>query len=310
MKKKYGIYTLLLLLPIFLSCKGTIEKTVITEEKKPVFNHVPTKPINGKLLGVVELGAAGFNSFIINVDKDLNWEYIKKEYGTSLIVEGMTNTALVNQKLRDYINSILSFGLAKEDIYFVVSSGAAKEEITKIISNELENIGYTVNSVSVEQEGAYALKSVVPKEYINTSFIVDIGSGNTKISYFNENGTPVILETHGAKYYQKGIEDITVFEDVKKETAKIPLIKKSRCFMIGGVPTELARLIKKEEKKYTILNSDPEKFNSITVNGGKKLQSGFNIYKAIKQESMANYIIYDADGNFTVGFLLDKITKQ
>src|SRR4051794_5997161 len=32
------------------------------------FNYTPEKPVNGILRGVVEVGATGFNSFIINMD--------------------------------------------------------------------------------------------------------------------------------------------------------------------------------------------------------------------------------------------------
>lgn len=305
--KKIAVTSLLILtLLTILSCKNTIQKKDIGLEKNISFNYTPVKPINGKLLGVVELGAAGFNSFIIEVDENLNWELKHKEYGTSLIVEGMTNTELVNQKLRSYIESISTFGLDKKDIYFVVSSGAAKEDITKLISKELKNIGYIVNNVSVTEEGAYALKAILPKKFIASSFLVDIGSGNTKISYFNKEEIPITFETHGAKYYQKGTEDTDVFNDVQKAIAKIPSAKKSNCFIIGGSPTQLARLIQKEESTYTVLNTDPTKFTNIPTNGGKKLQSGLNIYNAIEKDPLVKKIIYFLDGNFTVGFLLEK----
>ena len=305
MKIKYGIYTLFIVLIFIFSCKN--KENNILKEKTPVFKHALQKPINGKLMGVVELGAAGFNSFIINVDEHMNWELKNRAYGVSLIVEGMTNTQLVNQKLRDYVQQINTFGVAKEDIYFVVSSGAAKEEITQLISKELKSIGYDVNIVTATQEGSYALKAVLPEKFNNTSFLVDLGSGNTKIGYYDKDETPIIIETHGAKYYQKGIEDIDVFKDVKKAIAKIPTKKRTHCFMIGGTPYQLARLIKKEDHIYTVLNSDPKKLEEIAENGGKKLQSGLNIYKAIQEQSKVKKIIHVLDGNFTIGFLLEKI---
>ncbi|HEY9702052.1 MAG TPA: hypothetical protein V6C58_06380, partial [Allocoleopsis sp.] len=48
---------------------------------RPTFNYKPTPPLNGKLKGVVELGASGFNSFIINIDAQKDWKLEKAEYG-------------------------------------------------------------------------------------------------------------------------------------------------------------------------------------------------------------------------------------
>ena len=297
---------LILLALVSFSCKKSQKKEIIDNKKLPVFNFSPKKPIDGKLLGVVELGAAGFNSFIISVDEAMNWQLVEKEYGNSLIVEGMTNTELVNQKLRDYLDKISAHGLSKKNIHFVVSSGAAKEEITQIIAKELENIGYEVNTVTAEEEGLYALRAILYKEFINNSFVVDFGSGNTKISYFKSDGTPVTLETHGAKYYQKGIEDEQVFNDIKKLVAKIPLEKRVQCFMIGGVPTKLAEVTQEKEELFTVLNPDAKMFEKAAIDGGKKIQSGLNIYKAIQEGTDVEKLIYFKDGNFTVGFLLEK----
>lgn len=303
--KKFQLKCILLII-IFCSCKTTTEKDKKLIINNFTFNYVPQKPANGKLFGLVELGAAGFNSFIIDVDKDLNWELKKKEYGTSLIVEGMTNTELVNQKLRGSIDEIARFGVAAKDIYFIVSSGAAKEEITTLMVAELKKIGYTVNSVTVEEEGAYAFKAVLPKKFREDSFVVDIGSGNTKISYIKSDGSVETLESHGAKYYQKGLEDEQVFQEVRATLAQVPLNKRKQCFLIGGVPTKLARFTNKKEELYTVLNPNATYFNAFAKEAGKKVQAGLNIYKAIQEATGVQKVIYVLDGNFTTGFLLEK----
>ncbi|WCC44838.1 hypothetical protein PJW08_15000 [Tenacibaculum finnmarkense] len=68
----------------FVSCKSEekkevkltskiAEKSAKKEKRKTAsFNYKPTKPINGTLKGVVELGASGFNSFIVAIDKNNN----------------------------------------------------------------------------------------------------------------------------------------------------------------------------------------------------------------------------------------------
>ena len=43
----------------------------------PAFSYRPTAPVGGKLKGVVELGASGFNLFIVRVDNQRNWKLEK-----------------------------------------------------------------------------------------------------------------------------------------------------------------------------------------------------------------------------------------
>ena len=64
-----------------------------TTTSTPSFNYTAPEPVNGKLRGVVELGATGFNSFIIRADAQKNWKLEKADYGSSLLYESMTNDA-------------------------------------------------------------------------------------------------------------------------------------------------------------------------------------------------------------------------
>jgi hypothetical protein len=75
---------------------------------KFVYNN-PT-PENGKLKGVVELGASGFNSFIINVDAQKNWELKKADFGASLVYDKLTNDTEIKSKLVEYITSMTDYG--------------------------------------------------------------------------------------------------------------------------------------------------------------------------------------------------------
>ena len=116
--------------------KSTIvfQDQIVSGSKKSEFKYQPIKPINGKLKGVVELGASGFNSFIINIDEDKNWEIKHKEYGNSFVAESATNALEIQNKLKKYIQNIIDFGVEADQIHFVISSGAAKVNITKNIN--------------------------------------------------------------------------------------------------------------------------------------------------------------------------------
>ncbi|ALL07524.1 hypothetical protein AQ505_19725 [Pedobacter sp. PACM 27299] len=261
------------------------------------FNYTPEKPVNGEYKGVVEVGASGFNSFIVNIDKEKRWEIVSKDFGKSFVYEGMASTTDIRMGLKDYIGGMFDKGLKSKNIHFVISSGAQKEPKTAVISSELKNMGYVVNLVTPEEEGKLALKCVLPDSYANTSFVVDIGSGNTKICW--KDNTVHFEEAPGAKYYEKDITDQVVYDKVKQAAQKIPDARRKVCFIIGGVPFELANQGRKGQERYTVLK-DPGKYKTDKI----KIKSGVNIYQGIKDATNCNTFVFDWDSNFTIGFLL------
>ncbi|MBZ4189760.1 hypothetical protein [Niabella beijingensis] len=263
------------------------------------FNYEPEKPVNGELKGVVEVGASGFNSFIINMDQEKRWEIVSKDFGQSFAYEGMATTEDIRAGLKKYIGDMFDKGVRSRNVHFVISSGAQKEPKTKIIASELKKMGYVVNLVTPDQEGKLALKSVLPNAYRDNSFVADIGSGNTKISWADAGDNVQAVETPGAKYYEKGLKDDAVYAEVKTAAAKIPTDKREVCFILGGVPFELAKEIRNGEERYTVLKA-PEDYKSDKV----KTKSGVNIYKAIKDATNCDTFVFDWDANFTIGFLL------
>ena len=267
------------------------------------FTYIPSEPVNGKKKAVVELGAAGFNLFIIEIDKDKNWKSMKKEFGSSLVSEGMTNAETIKIKLQDYIRSIVDFGVAGKDIHFVVSSGAAKETIIDEITKALKKIGYFVNVVTPEQEAKYAFRCTLPNGYEETAFVVDLGSGNTKVSYMKGDNI-IAKETYGAKYFQKGTDDKTVYDDVRGKVADIPSANRRTLFFIGGVPFQMAKMLKKGNERFTVLSTNLSDYDSLAKEEGEKVKAGLNIYKAILDETNVPQVVFDWDANFTIGFLL------
>jgi len=262
------------------------------------FNYTADKPQNGILRGVVELGATGFNSFVINMDNQKNWEIISKDFGESLAYEGLATTDDVRAGLKKYISGMFDKGVSKNNIHFVISSGAQKEPKTQTISNELKKMGYVVNNVTPEQEAKLALKSTVPSSFSDNSFVVDIGSGNTKISW-DESGSLKTIELPGAKYYEKNKSDEEIYNEIKSQVTRIPSNKRNVGFIIGGVPFTLAKQHRKGEERYTVLKA-PGDYKSVD----KKMGAGLNIYKAIADVTGTDTFVFDWDANFTIGFLL------
>lgn len=262
------------------------------------FNYTPEKPENGTLRGVVEVGATGFNSFVINMDAQKRWEIVSKDFGESLAYEGLATTEDIRAGLKKYLSAMFDKGVSKNNMHFVISSGAQKEPKTGTISNELKKMGYVVNNVTPEQEAKFALRATVPPSFTDNSFMVDIGSGNTKVSW-NEGGTLKTLELPGAKYYEKGTPDAQVYDEVKNGLSKVPEGKRNVGFIIGGVPFTLAKQHRNGEERYTVLNA-PQTYKA----ADKKMESGLNIYKAITDATQTDTFVFDWDANFTIGFLL------
>lgn len=262
------------------------------------FSYTPEPPKNGTLRGVVEVGATGFNSFVINMDNEKRWAIVSKDFGESLAYEGLATTEDIRAGLKKYLSAMFDKGVSKNNMHFVISSGAQKEPKTTIISNELKKMGFVVNNVTAEQEAKFALIATIPPSFVDNSFMVDIGSGNTKISW-DENGTLKSLELPGAKYYDKATSDEEVYNQVKAQVAKVPEGKRNVGFIIGGVPFTLAKQHRKDEERYTVLKA-PDAYKA----ADKKMASGLNIYKAIADATKTDTFVFDWDANFTIGFLL------
>lgn len=263
------------------------------------FDYKPKQPIGGKLKGVVELGASGFNSFIVKVDSDKHWELEKAEWGNSLVYEGMASGTDVTQGLKQYIGKILDYGVSGKDIHFVVSSGALKAPETQPILKALKGLGFVVNEVTPEQEGTYALKCVLPQDFENSAYVVDIGSGNTKVSWI-DGGKVVAKETYGSKYFQNGTGDAAVYAEAKNIGSMVPSSKTKTCFIIGGVPFDMAKQTRNGDERYTVIN-DPGDYTADEA----KMKSGLNIYQGLKDGSGCDQYVFDWDANFTIGFLLN-----
>lgn len=273
-----------------------------TEQAKPAkaptsFKYMPPEPVNGELKGVVELGASGFNSFIVTMDQKKNWKLEKAEWGNSLVYDGMASAGDIRAGLKKFIGGMLDYGVAGRNIHFVVSSGALKVDATQKIIQELKGMGYVVNTVTPEQEGRYALQASLPKTFYDHAFMVDIGSGNTKISWMD--GNIKAYETYGAKYYVDNVADSKVYQEVRSSAAKIPTAKRKTCFLLGGVPFKLAKQVRKGDERYTVLKAPTE----YTPEGAKE-KAGLNIYNALVDGTGCDTFVFDWEGNFTIGFLL------
>ncbi len=262
------------------------------------FDYQPEAPVNGKLLGIIELGYTGFNSFIVRMDDEDRWALEKATYGESKIGAGAITFELVTDQIEKFKKEMIEFGVAANDINLVASSSALRDRRVVEIADGLRRLNIGLITVSAEQEGNYALLATVPKEFTNYSFMVDIGSGNTKISWI-EGREAKSVETYGSLYLESGISDQEARIGIKEALASVPDANRSLCFMVGKIPFLLASATNNRNKRYTILES-PEAYDF----DGEQEQAGLNLYDALWQESTVSYI-FDWDSNFSIGVLMN-----
>ena len=263
------------------------------------FSYVPAAPVNGKLKGVVELGASGFNSFIIRVDAQRNWKLEKAEFGNSLVLENMATEDDIQQGLKAYISKMLDYGVGGRDIHFVVSSGAATAPITQRITQRLKSLNYVVHVVTPEQEGALGLRAALPAPFADKAFVVDMGSANTKVAWLSQ-GKPVVLNTYGSKFFQQNVPEATVAADVAAKAAAVPASLRQTCFILGGIPFELAKTSRQGKQPYTVLRA-PGDYAQLEA---AKTKAGVVIYKALAEATGCQQFVFGWDANFTIGYLL------
>jgi len=267
---------------------------------KASFNYLPPAPVDGKLRGVVELGASGFNSFIVTIDSQHNWQLNKAEFDNSLLLENMASDEEIRRGLRAYIANMLDYGVAGRDIHFVVSSGALKASATKRITQELARLGYVVNKMTPEREAALGMSVALPAPFIGKAFVVDLGSGGTEISWM-ENDTPQSVTTYGSKYFEQDVASDLVANDVRVKAQRVPAELRGTCFIIGGVPYEMAKQVRQGKERYTVL--DPASAYQFDK---AKAKAGLVIYRALAEATGCQQFVFDWDANFTIGYLLSR----
>lgn len=279
--------------------KSDTQATTPSPNTVRVFDYKPQMPDeHAQLLGVGAIGASELTSLVVKIDKQKAWKLEQRLDDKSLMIEGVQDENVIKENLKKYLVKMGEAGVSPSNMHFVISSGAIKSGNADLLIKNLKSSGYIVNEISPEQEGKLAFRATVPEEYRANSVMVDIGSGNTKISW-EENGNLKALETYGAKYFEKDITPKQAFDDVLVAMEKIPSDKKKHVFIIGGVPYSLAKPIRADKERYVVLNA-PDSYDA----ADEKQKAGLNIYNAMVSNTGTDVqYIFDFDSHYAIGFL-------
>lgn len=279
--------------------KSDSQQSNVTMVAERQFDFKPVTPSQDALsLGVGAIGASELTSLVVKMDGKKNWRLEARNDDKSLIIDGKQSEQGIQERLQEYLQQMKKQGVAGKNMYFIISSGAIKSGNADVLISNLRSLGYVVNEITPEMEGKYAFKATVPNEYRKKSFMVDIGSGNTKISW-EENGKLRAIETYGSKYFEKNISDQQVMSEVSNIIQQIPKANQEYVFIIGGVPYTLAKPIRQNKQRYVVLNAP----TSYTATDDKQ-KSGLVIYQAMVSSTgtTTNYV-FDFDSHYAIGFL-------
>lgn len=269
------------------------------------FDYQPQKPQGGSLYAVIELGSVGLNYFIIDLDKQSRWELVKSKYGVSDIIYGAKTAKKLLPDIKQYQREIRAAGVSSSNIYYVASSSVVRTDDLEKINNTLSPLNASFKPVSSTDEAILALHATIPSEFIEESFLVDVGSGNTKLSWLSSDADTLGIEIHGSKYFLGGTQDTTVFREVRDAVLEVPAKNRNLCFMLGGTIYEFVKdEAQKTDDRYVLLKP-PSAYPKTT----DELKAGNVIYSALFLEPTYSYI-FDTQSNFAIGYLLDKRRKR
>ena len=264
------------------------------------FDYKPRVPENGELNAVIELGSLGLNYFIIEIDSDGCWQLERSSFGRSNFIYGVNTNAEIIASIKEFKNEILNFGVKPKNIHLIASSSVVKYEDIPALNSQLVDTSLKIKSINAADEARYALLATVPKEFIDESFIVDIGSGNTKLAWV-ENSDTLSVEIHGSKYFLSDAQDTTVFREVRDALLQVPEKNRNLCFMLGGMIYEFVKdEVQGSNNRYFVLDP-PNEYPT----DNEKLKAANVIYNALYLEPTFSYI-FDRDSNFSIGYLISQ----
>lgn len=275
------------------------EKEESSSSALKIFDYVPELPKDGIQMGSIILGSTGFDAFRIEVDSARNWKLLEAQYGKSRVYENEAAMADIRLGVEAYVQSFLDSGVERSNIHFLVSSSAKENDKVQVVIRILSELGYEPNEISEQFEARCAFYAAVPKEYRNSAFVVDIGSGNTKVSWLEGDELQMKI-TYGSKYHLDNVPDSTAYHGAQEASTRIPRDCAEYAFVIGGAPFQLAKGIRIMEERYTVLK-DPELYPEVT---DQQVRNGLKLYEGIKSSTKCEQFIFDWDANFAIGYLL------
>ncbi len=213
-------------------------------------NNISTKIKKSNLYAGIEVGSKGVKMSILQVGKNAAATgAIKAIKDTSVNTDfiSFTNTtfsATLNALTGLYNAALNSYGIPSSKVFTVVSSGvkgqAEKENKTNLINNLADSFKLAIKEpqrlvsvIDAMGEARLSHIGIIPEARRYSTFLIDIGSGNTKGGYF-KNGNITELKLFVLNWGTKSIANAT--EKRIEDDKTIANYKKQLSRVIAGEP--------------------------------------------------------------------------
>jgi hypothetical protein len=145
--------------------------------------EVGSKGVKARLYSFGETKSKGDSPISTRYSKEINTTIVASMKDGQFTASAVDETAAAAGELLNEMRQV-----NKDCIAFAVgSSGVAKasnkDELAAAVSQKTGLAG--MDFVSSDQEAEFGFSAVVPEKWVREAVLVDIGSGNTKIGYFN-----------------------------------------------------------------------------------------------------------------------------
>jgi hypothetical protein len=203
-------------LAVLLLCCALIATSQTNFKKKYINSAIYTGievGSKGVKMSIVEIGKGAQEQGAFNILKDtsINTDFISFTPATfSATLNGLTSL---------YSTALNKYNIPTSSLYTVVSSGvktqAEKEQKMAMVQSLIDSFRQKINDkerkvevVSVEDEARLSHLGIVPDSRRYNTFLIDIGSGNTKGGYF-PNGNTKDFKLFGVSWGTKSTANAT-----------------------------------------------------------------------------------------------------
>ena len=235
---------------------------------------VSYQPLENVTLAI-EVAGKGPKSIIVDeIFKQLFFDSrsaspLKDAVDAIMTERSMTETTVAIEELRAKAQAFAKENKwqIKHEIIVASSSIAAQKNYKTLLSKIENSTGLKVSNVTTKEEALLTFQAVVPKNEKNDSLIVDVGSGNTRLAWVEEDKFKEItipLGTVTATNLMNQFGEVG-FESKVKDLVKLKLPHTKIVYLTGGAAYAMQCLIKPPTERELYIPIDIAKLRALDL---------------------------------------------
>ncbi len=223
---------ILLFISFTIFCSDAFSQNIVAPKIKKVNLYAGIEVgAKGIKMSILQMGKKASTSFTAIKDSSINTDFIS--------FTAPTFSASLNALVMLYNTAFVEYDIPSSRIFTVVSSGvkgqAEKEKKISLVKNLIDSFRNVIKDplrnfpmIDALEEAKLSHLGIVPESRRYSTFLIDIGSGNTKGGYFkngNTNDLKLFTLTWGTKTVmnatEKRMDDDKSFVNYKKQLNRV-----------------------------------------------------------------------------------------